>query len=39
VELLGQASGAEVGDAFREFLRSHVRLMIAEVMAAEVTEL
>ena len=39
VELLGQASGAEVGDVFREFLRSHVRLMIADVMAAEVTEL
>ncbi len=39
VELLGQASGAEVGDVFREFLRSHVRLMITEVMAAEVTEL
>ena len=39
VELLGQASGAEVGEVFREFLRSHVRLMITEVMAAEVTEL
>jgi transposase-like protein len=39
VELLGQASGGEVGDVFREFLRSHVRLMIVDVMAAEVTEL
>ena len=39
LELLGQASGAEVGDVFREFLRSHVRLMITEVMAAEATEL
>ena len=36
IELLGQASGSEAGEVFREFLRGGVRLMLAEVMAAEV---
>lgn len=39
LESLGQVSAAETGQVFRDFLRGHVRLMISEVMAAEVTEL
>ncbi len=39
IELLGQASGSEAGDIFREYLRGGVRMMLAEVMAAEVAEL
>jgi putative transposase len=36
---LGQVSSSEVGEVFRNFLRGHVREMICEVMAAEVTQL
>lgn len=39
LELLGQVSATETGQVFRDFLRGHVRKMICEVMAAEVTEL
>jgi transposase-like protein len=39
IELLGQASGSEAGEIFREYLRGGVRMMLAEVMAAEVAEL
>ncbi|WP_146458909.1 IS256 family transposase [Rubripirellula tenax] len=39
LESLGQVSAAETGQVFRDFLRGHVREMICEVMAAEVTEL
>ena len=39
MELLGQASVSEAGGIFREYLRGGVRMMIAEVMAAEVGEL
>ena len=39
IELLGQASGSEAGEVFREYLRGGVRMMLAEVMAAEVAEL
>ena len=31
IELLGQASGSEAGEVFREFLRGGVRLMLARV--------
>ena len=39
LESLGQVSASETGQVFRDFLRGHVREMICEVMAAEVTEL
>ncbi len=39
IELLGQASGSEAGSIFREYLRGGVRMMLTEVMAAEVAEL
>lgn len=39
LESLGQVSAAETGQVFRDFLRGHVREMICEVMAAEVTQL
>lgn len=39
IELLGQASVSEAGRIFREYLRGGVRMMLAEVMAAEVAEL
>ncbi|MDB4645266.1 IS256 family transposase, partial [Rubripirellula sp.] len=39
LECLGQVSASETGQVFRDFLRGHVREMICEVMAAEVTEL
>jgi putative transposase len=39
IELLGQASGSEAGKIFREYLRGGVRMMLTEVMAAEVAEL
>ena len=39
IELLGQASVSEAGRVFREYLRGVVRMMLAEVMAAEVVEL
>lgn len=39
IELLGQASGIEAAEVFREYLRGGVRLMFAEVMAAEVAGL
>lgn len=39
VELLGQADADATGEVFREFLRGGVRLMLADVMAAEVSEL
>jgi hypothetical protein len=38
-ELLGQASVNEAGKVFRESVRGGVRMMLAEVMAAEVVEL
>ena len=38
-QLLGQVSGSEAGQVFRDFLRGSVRKMICEVMAAEVSEL
>ena len=39
LQSLGQVSASETGQVFRDFLRGHVREMICEVMAAEVTEL
>ena len=39
LQTLGQVSASETGQIFREFLRGHVREMICEVMATEVTEL
>lgn len=39
LQLLGQVSGSEAGQVFRDFLRGSVRKMICEVMAAEVSEL
>ncbi len=39
LELLGQASVSEAGGIFREYLRGGVRMMLTEVMAAEVAEL
>ena len=39
IELLGQASVGEAGRVFREYLRGGVRMMLADVMAAEVVEL
>jgi transposase-like protein len=39
LQTLGQVSASETGQIFREFLRGHVREMICEVMAAEVTQL
>ena len=39
IELLGQANQSEAGETFREFLRGGVRLMLADVMAAEVSGL
>lgn len=39
LELLGQADADATGGVFREFLRGGVRLMLADVMAAEVSEL
>ena len=39
LESLGQVSSSQTGQVFRDFLRGHVREMICEVMAAEVTEL
>lgn len=39
LQSLGQVSASETGQIFRDFLRGHVRKMICEVMAAEVTEL
>ena len=39
LESLGQVSCAQTGEVFRDFLRGHVREMICEVMAAEVSQL
>jgi len=39
LETLGQVSASETGQVFRDFLRGHVREMICQIMAAEVTEL
>ena len=39
LQSLGQVSASETGQLFRDFLRGHIREMICEVMAAEVTEL
>jgi len=39
LQSLGQVSVEETGKVFRDFLRGHVREMICEVMAAEVTQL
>ena len=39
MELLGQASVSDAGEIFREYLRGGVRMMIVEVMAAEVAQL
>ncbi len=39
LQSLGQVSASETGQVFRDFLRGHIREMICEVMAAEVTEL
>jgi len=39
LQALGQVSASETGEVFRSFLRGHVREMISEVMAAEVSEL
>jgi putative transposase len=39
LQSLGQVSASQAGEVFREYLRGHVREMICEVMAAEVTEL
>ncbi len=39
IEQLGQADASETGRIFREYLRGAVRVMIADVMAAEVDEL
>ena len=38
IELFGQASVSEAGGIFREHLRGGVRMMVAEVLAAEVAE-
>lgn len=38
LQSLGQVSASETGQVFRDFLRGHIREMICEVMAAEVTE-
>ena len=37
LQALGQVSSEEAGQVFRDYLRGHVREMICEVMAAEVT--
>jgi len=39
LESLGQVSASETGGIFRDFLRGHVREMICEVMATEVSQL
>ena len=39
LQSLGQVSADQTGQVFREFLRGHIREMICDVMAAEVTEL
>jgi transposase-like protein len=39
LQSLGQVSASQTAEIFRDFLRGHVREMICEVMAAEVTEL
>ncbi|QDS96086.1 hypothetical protein FF011L_48900 [Roseimaritima multifibrata] len=39
LESLGQVSASESGQIFRDFRRGHVREMVCEVVAAEVTEL
>ncbi|EMI43604.1 hypothetical protein RRSWK_03889 [Rhodopirellula sp. SWK7] len=39
LQSLGQVSASETGEVFRDFIRGHVREMISEVMAAEVTQL
>ena len=39
LQALGQVSASQTAEIFRDFLRGHVREMICEVMAAEVTEL
>ena len=39
IEFLGQVPTSETSRVFRDFLCGHVREMICEVMAAEVTEL
>jgi len=39
LELLGQADAGVTGEVFREFLRGGVRLMLADVMSAEVNQL
>lgn len=39
LQSLGQVSAFETGKIFREFLRGHIREMICEVMATEVTQL
>lgn len=36
---LGQVSSSEVGEVFRDFVRGQVRVLVSEVMAAEVSEL
>ena len=38
LQTFGQVSSSETGQIFREFLRGHVREMVCEVMAAEVTQ-
>ncbi|MFT5303794.1 MAG: putative transposase, partial [Mariniblastus sp.] len=38
-QTLGQVSSDEVGQVFRDHLRGCIRQMVAEVMAAEVSEL
>ncbi|MCM2369209.1 IS256 family transposase [Aporhodopirellula aestuarii] len=39
LQSLGQVSASDTGEVFRDFIRGHVREMISEVMAAEVTQL
>jgi hypothetical protein len=39
LQSFGQVSASETGQVFRDFPRGHVREMICEVMAAEVTEI
>ena len=39
IESLGQADASQTGGVFREYIRGAVRVMIADVMAAEVGEL
>ena len=39
LQSLGQVSASQTAEIFRDFLRGHVREMICEVMAAEVTGL